>query len=652
MSLSEHLLKFMFLLTFIPYGAWGQSANLPRVLDGAPKDFIGQHYRLLASRAFEEAPVPSSKKAWLEQRDLLKQQIIEETGIRWFSGLPLDIKETGEMAREGYRIKNIRFQTRPGVYATANLYVPEGKGHFPGVVVTHGHWPDGRRAVIFQEVAQALAQSGYVALVIDAWGAGERCTASGEPEYHGANLGASLLNIGETLLGMQLSDNIRAVDLLCSLSEVDTTRIGATGASGGGNQAMWLAALDERIKAAIPVVSVGTFQSYVMNSNCVCELLPNGLSFTEESAVLGMIAPRALKLFNANQDANPSFFPTQMLRTYSNAQKIYALLGAKGQLSYELFNTSHGYWPVMQEAMLGWFDQQLKGEGDGRPKKRPEISPLPVARLATYPNNKRENKVMTTATFCQSAGVKIIDTITIRENKAWQRGKRESLKKIIGVREQRIIKRIQDLGNEHGWQRMVIHTGAGQRVPFLWHVGEYQSKKFQLFIHAGGKDSLPVDAIEKAIQSGENVLLVDLWGTGEQVSAEAQKIDGHLPRFHTLARSALWLGRTVIGEWVADLEVMQKWLEQQGSEKLTILAYKETALAALAFSVWNKADQLVLYDCPQSYRFDQRTGIDYYNMAIHLHGILPWGDVSLMKALSSAQIVSHRERTMSGRVIE
>ncbi|GAA4791409.1 hypothetical protein GCM10023231_19160 [Olivibacter ginsenosidimutans] len=633
-------------------GVLGQTAGLSHVLDSQPADFIAQHYRSLAAKAFQEAVIPSNKEFWLKQKNVLKQRIIQETGVQRYPNLPLEIKETGMIVKTEYRIKNIRFQTRPGVYATANLYIPEGKGPFPGVLITHGHWPDGRRAVIFQEVAQVLAQSGYVALTIDAWGAGERCTIAGEQEYHGANLGASLFNIGQSLLGMQLTDNIRAVDLLCSLPGVDSTKIGATGSSGGGNQTMWLAALDERIKAAIPVVSVGTFQSYVMNSNCVCELLPHGLSFTEESAVLGLIAPRALKVFNANQDANPSFFPAEMLRTYANARKIYALMGAKEQLSYQRFDTGHGYWPVMQEAMLGWFDHQLKGIGDGSAKPRPSVLPLPAKDLATYPDNQREKEVASTADFCRQEGSKSLDINHFKIDKAYFDGKRESLKQIIGTREIRVIKRVDKLGDQDGWRRMVLRTMAGQTIPFLWYASRNKVTSYQLFIHSQGKDSLSSEAIEKAIQNKENVILLDLWGTGEQASPEAQQIDGRLPPFHTLARSALWLGRTVIGEWVADLEVMQKWLKQQGCEKLTISAYKETAVAALAFSIWNKTDRLILYDCPKSYHFDQRDSIDYYNMAIHLPGIIPWGDVALMKTLSTARMASYRERTMSGRVVE
>ncbi len=113
------------------------------------------------------------------------------------------------------------------------------------------------------------------------------------------------MNIGESLMGIQISDNMRGVDLLCSLPYVDPQNIGATGASGGGNQTMWLAAVDERIKAAVPVVSVGTFESYVMRSNCICELLIDGLTFTEEAGVLALA--RAIMPCNHKKDDNPTF---------------------------------------------------------------------------------------------------------------------------------------------------------------------------------------------------------------------------------------------------------------------------------------------------------------------------------------------------------
>ena len=141
---------------------------------------------------------------------------------------------------------------------------------------------------------------------------------------------------------------------------VDRENIGATGSSGGGNQTMWLAAMDERIKAAVPVVSAGTFEAYVMGSPCICEVLTDGLTFTEEAAVLALIAPRAIKMCNHQQDDNAAFNPREMLRSYKNAKPVFKMLGVENNIAYDTFNLTHGYWPEDREVMLGWFNLHLK----------------------------------------------------------------------------------------------------------------------------------------------------------------------------------------------------------------------------------------------------------------------------------------------------
>lgn len=628
-----------------------QENVLPKVFKEKPTlDFIASHYRLLATDAFRNLTVANNKADWLKQKEAIKKDIVTYSGVRLSQTLPLEMKETGHVQQNGYIVKNIKFQTRPNVFATANLYLPDGKGPFPAVIITHGHWPDARRADLFQSVAQVLVQAGYIALTIDAWGAGERCTDIHEQEYHGANLGASLLNVGQSLLGMQLTDNIRGIDLLCSLPEVDKANIGATGASGGGNQTMWLAALDERVKAAVPVVSVGTFQSYIMNSNCVCELLPKGLTFTEEAAVLGLVAPRALKILSADKDTNPSFVPSEMLKSYERAKPLFAIMGAENKLTYETFDTGHGYWPLMQEAMLGWFNLQLKGKGDGTASATAEVSPVDAVRLATFPNGDRDLNIETTASFCQSEGLLMHDQVFKQDDLSIDK-KRADLSLLIGQVEKRKVKEIRELGMEDGWQKKILVTEEGQSIPFLWYPAAAADKRCRVFFHPGGKDSISKELIDHAIKKDENVLVVDLWGTGEQSSAEARAIDGQLPNFHTLSRSSIWLGRTVIAEWFADINAIYDWLEQQGHVRVELDAYKEAAVAALLFSASNNIEVLNLYDAPYSYQFNQRAGIDFFNMAIHLPNVLQWGDISLMAALSSSKVYFYRPRSMSGRLL-
>src|SRR5665648_112860 len=203
-------------------------------------------------------------------------------------------------------------------------------------------------------------------------------------------------------MGIQISDNMRGVDLLCSLPFVDTQNIGATGASGGGNQTMWFAAIDERVKAAVPVVSVGTFESYIMRSNCICELLIDGLTFTEEAGVLAL--SRAIMPCNHQKDSNPTFFPAEMLRSYNNAKEAFEMKGEGDHISYRIFDLTHGYMAEDREAMLGWFDFHLKGIGTGAPKKEIPFDQLPEEKLMVFPKGQRDADVMSTDEYCKSRG--------------------------------------------------------------------------------------------------------------------------------------------------------------------------------------------------------------------------------------------------------
>jgi hypothetical protein len=276
--------------------------SLPAVLAKNHADLIESKLRHEAAFKFTEHQLPNNLKDWEIYKMQLKNEIIKKAGVVVDHKLPLNIKVTGTIQLKRYYVENITFQTRPAVYATANLYISDGKGPFPGIINTVGHWPKSK-------IDSTGQQAG---------GPVERVTTPGIFEYHESYLGASLMNIGESLMGIQISDNMRGIDLLCLLPNVDAKIIGATGASGGGNQTMWLASMDERVTAAVPVVSVGTFESYIMRSNCICELFIDGLTYKEEAGVVALIASRALKICNHKQDDNPTFYPSEMLRSYIN----------------------------------------------------------------------------------------------------------------------------------------------------------------------------------------------------------------------------------------------------------------------------------------------------------------------------------------------
>src|SRR5436305_3005220 len=139
---------------------------------------------------------------------------------------------------------------------------------------------------------------------------------------------------------MQVYDNRRAVDYLLTRPEVAGDRLGITGASGGGNQSMYAGVIDERLRAVVPVCSVGTYQSYLHAACCVCEVLPGALRFAEEGDVLALVAPRALMVINATKDAF-QFSVGEATRSIGRARPVFALHKAAERLRHTTFESGH-----------------------------------------------------------------------------------------------------------------------------------------------------------------------------------------------------------------------------------------------------------------------------------------------------------------------
>ena len=627
--------------------------TLPCVICQNHTDLISLRLRQEAAKYFIMHQLPREKDTWETFRNTLKNIIIQKTGTITFHELPLDIKETGKINLNGYTVKNIYFQTRPGVYATANLYIPDGEGKFPAVIVMMGHSLEGRLSSEHIVLGQTLAMNGYVSLCIDPWGAGERSTIHGIYEDHGDgnNLGNALMNIGETLMGMQITDNIRGVDLLCSLPFVDSRKIGATGESGGGSQAMWLAAMDERVKATVPVVSAGTFESFVMGSPCICEVLPGGLTFTEEAGILALVAPRAIKMINHKNDSDPSFSPSEMLRSYNNARPIFNLYNAGENISYQVFDLRHGYFREDREAMLEWFDWHLKGIGTGSHVNETPFEILFPEQLMVFKKGERDSLVITTEKYCLLEGNelrnKFLDSDTIDVQ-----SKRIELGNILGIRSKPTIKEIHEFPKIDGWQRFILESSDNKLIPLIVKVTSENPGMFRIICDATGKMNIPSVLIHDIAKSGENIAVIDLSGSGE-VTSTTSSFDKR-GNIRTLSRSLLWFEETLIGEWCKELGLTIDFLTNNyHTTSINIDGNREAGLAALFLgALGNDIESVVLYDAPVSYLFDTAKSINYFSMGIHIPGFMNWGDVSLAVALNNYPVTFINPVTMSGNIID
>src|SRR5262249_20017417 len=219
---------------------------------------------------------------------------------------------------------------------------------------------------------------------------------------------------------MQVYDNQRAVDYLRSRSEVDGNRLGITGASGGGNQTMYAGALDERLKAVVPVCSVGTYQAYLHAACCVCEVLPGALRFAEEGDVLALVAPRALMVINATRDAF-QFSVGEAARSIARARPVFKLLDAAEKLQHTTFESGHAYNQPMREAMYGWMTRWLKNEGTGKPIAEPKHQVETPEDLACFPDEVRPPDYLLPPSFAaRTARTLLARTATIPDHvQAW-----------------------------------------------------------------------------------------------------------------------------------------------------------------------------------------------------------------------------------------
>jgi hypothetical protein len=199
------------------------------------------------------------------------------------------------------------------------------------------------------------------------------------------------------------------------------------------------------------------------------------------------------------------------------------------------------------------------------------------------------------------------------------------------------VEKVYKYEKEEGWRHIVLETTDGHLIPLRYFSSAKSNSPVAILCYDSSKDGKEKMIINGYIQKGYSVAVADVWGTGELSSADARKTDGRLPEFHTLARSELWLGHTIMGEWVSDINTVINFIQSAYKPFSVIVdAQRELAIAALMQSTLNNnVDTCVLRICPLSYALDKRDGIDFFNMAIHLPGILKWGDISLAAALNT-----------------
>ncbi len=296
----------------------------------------------------------ADKAQWEARRDTLRSEVVERLCITPL----LEMREPpkadfGKMRKyDGYSVQNFRCHTIGGHTVCGSVYAPlplsgkkakgaDAKGRHPLIICPNGHFNQGRYNGDLQKRYATLARMGAICVSYDLWGWGESADEVGSESHHTSEAHV-----------MQAFNGVTLLDLMTTLREdIDTTRIGVNGGSGGGTQAVLLSVIDDRYTACCPVVSMSSW----FDGGCPCESgMPIHLSGggTCNAELAAMFAPRPMMVVSDGGD----WTSTTPTLEYPYLQRIYGFYGAKEQIgNVHLPDERHDFGPNKRQAVYQFF---------------------------------------------------------------------------------------------------------------------------------------------------------------------------------------------------------------------------------------------------------------------------------------------------------
>jgi len=333
-----------------------------------PSEELARYFEQRVSALEQPLAKLQTKEDWQKLAPQLREQLHEMMGLSPLpEKTPLQPTITGTIQKDGYRVEKLHFQSRPGLYVTANFYVPDAakKEPVPAVLYVCGHGRVKQNGVSYGNKVHYhhhgvwFARNGYACLMIDTLQLGEI-----EGIHHGTHrYDRWWWNArGYTPAGVEAWNCIRSLDYLESRPEVDKDRLGVTGRSGGGAYSWWAATLDERVKAAVPVAGIASLRDHVVDGciegHCDCMFQVNTYRW-DFAQVSSLVAPRALLLSNTDKDR---IFPLKgVTDVFFQTRHVYELLEVQENLGLNIEEGPHKDTQPLRTSAFHWMNRHLKG---------------------------------------------------------------------------------------------------------------------------------------------------------------------------------------------------------------------------------------------------------------------------------------------------
>ena len=650
---------------------------------------------------FPFAPA-ANVEAWNKRAEYVRRQTLLAMGL-WPMppevGTPVNATVHGKVQRDDFTVERVFFESAPGLYVTGSLFRPVGKtGKLPGVLCPHGHWANGRfykhgdagfkreldsgaekldpgGRYPLQARCVQLARMGCVVFHYDMMGVADSVPIPASivhgfrsqrphlstPErwgFYSAQAESRLVNI----MGMQTLNSIRALDWLLSLPDVDKTRIGVTGASGGGTQTFILGAVDPRPTVAFPAVMVST----AMQGGCTCENACYLRVNTGNIELAALFGPKALAMSAAND-----WTKDLLTKGLPELKRHYALLGAEDRVAGKYFDFDHNYNLPSRTMMYEWFNQHLK-LGHSSPIVEQDFKPLSVEELTVW-NDRHPKPAMDEA--AEVSLVKGFDERSRRQLAALAPRDEKSLaefRRVVGGAVEVMVGRPMppagdiehekidehDRGNHLEFEMLVRNTKQGEELPTIILLPKNWKKSVAIWASDQGKAALfdgdrPTAAVQKLLDGGVAVVAADLLYQGEFLAdgkplAQSRRVENNNREF---AGYTLGYNHPLFAQRVHDLLTLVSFVKhhEQQPERIFLAGSRAAgALVAVAAAIAGDSVHKVAIDTG-GFRFSGIANVRDVNL---WPGAVKYGDLPAVLALARptpAAINGRKRRARPGR---
>jgi cephalosporin-C deacetylase-like acetyl esterase len=600
-------------------GAKGMADSL-RSLDGSVWEREGEKAKELRRtavsdvRAQIQAANQRETKAWQQVRGRADWEKFRDTRLEalraslgQFPPKPTDLKVrvTRTLEGDGYRVENLIFESRPGLWVTANLYVPAKLSRsMPGILICHSHHNPKSQGEL-QDMGMTWARLGCLVLVMDQLGHGERrlhpfvdaasfagAFRVGRQDYYFRyNAGMQLHVIGDSLMGWMVGDLMRGVDLLLARPGIDKDRIILLGAvAGGGDPAAVTAALDPRIAAVVPFNFGGPQPETVFPLPADAETKFNyaGSGSWESTrnlrlsardgflpwVIVGAVAPRRLIYaheFAWDRERDPVWARLEQIYGFYDAHDHLAAVQGRGGLAGKPPDATHcnniglehlrQIYPLLKQ----WFDIPVPNPGAYQrrtvdeltcltPEAAKELKPRPIHELVAVLGTERAQAARKRYTELTPA--------------ARQQRLRHEWARLLGEVEPKahpkVVKEDRHRLGAVTVERLALEVEPGTIVPFLLLVPAHKADTRLPVVVAftqHGKQAFLKNrsaALAEMLEAGTAVCLPDLRGTGETRPTDSAR--GRSSASTSLSATELMLGQTLLGTRLRDLRSVLHYL--------------------------------------------------------------------------------------------